>query len=192
VKERRRRAFVYLSIGALVIPMRLRHLTFACLGLILSTAAASAQSWTAGLDAPQWAVFTDRHGTRVDYPAGIFSVEAGDVPRGEGRSLSSADGRARLLVYVEPNEAGYTPERFMRSLFTGAAAETGYKRIANHFFAVSGARESHIYYSRCNFPDGRAGHLHCVYLDYPKSEEKLWDGIVTRISLSLRPLRRRR
>jgi hypothetical protein len=172
--------------------MRLRHLAFACLGLIVTASAGSAQSWTVGLGDPRWAVFTDRHGTRVDYPAGIFSVEQGEVPRGEGRSLRSADGRARMLVYVEPNEAGYTPERFMRTLFTGEAAETGYTRIARNFFAVSGTRETHIYYSRCNFPDGRAGLLHCIYLDYPKGEEKRWDAIVTRISRSLRPLRRTR
>jgi hypothetical protein len=172
--------------------MPLRNLACACLGLVLSTGVASAQSFTAGLDELHWTVFTDRHGTRVDYPAGIFSVEEDDVPRGEGRSLRSVDGRARLLVYVEQNEARLTPERFMRTLFTGAAAETGYKRIAKNFFAVSGTRETHIYYSRCNFPDGRAGLLHCIYVDYPKQEEKLWDGIVRRISLSLRPLRRAR
>jgi hypothetical protein len=164
----------------------------ATLWLAMATNGSAQQPQTDGLEKPQWAVLSDKHGTRVDYPAGIFSVAEGDLPRGEGSSLRSADGRARLLVYVEPNEAGYTPERFMRTLFTGSAAETGYKRIAKGFFAVSGTRETHIYYSRCNFPDGRAGRLHCIYVDYPKEEEKRWDDIVTRISLSLRPTRRGR
>ena len=168
-----------------------RLAVWAWFGVILATSSATAQtnSRTAGLDDPRWRVFTDRNGTRVDYPAGIFSAEEGDVPRGEGRSLISADGRARLLVYVEDNEDRHTPARFMRALFIGSSTETGYKRITKKFFAVSGTRETHIYYSRCNFPEGSRGSMHCIYVDYPKEEEKLWDDIVTRISLSLRPSR---
>jgi hypothetical protein len=165
------------------------RLLLGLVGLAFSAGVACAQVRTAGLEAPDWTVYTDRFGTRVDYPAGIFVADDGAVPRGEGRALRSTDGRARLLVYVEPNREHYTPARFMRSLFTATASETGYKRIAPHFFAVSGLRASHIYYSRCNFPSGPAGRLHCIYVDYPKTEEKLWDEIVTRISLSLRPLR---
>jgi hypothetical protein len=70
---------------------------------------------TVGLDAPQWRVFSDESGTRVDYPAGIFSVDAGPSPRGKGRELRSADERARLMVYVEDNEEGYTPASFIRT-----------------------------------------------------------------------------
>jgi hypothetical protein len=47
-------------------------------------------------------------------------------------------------------------------------------------------REGLIYYSRCNF--SRAGAMHCFDLVYPKEEERAWDAVVTRISLSLRPL----
>jgi hypothetical protein len=43
-----------------------------------------------------------------------------------------------------------------------------------------------IYYSRCNF--GGAA-IHCFDLAYPQAEKRAWDAIVTRISLSLRPLR---
>jgi hypothetical protein len=146
---------------------------------------------TVGLQDPQWSVYSDQFGTRVDYPAGIFATEEGTVPRGEGRSLRSADGHAHLLVYVERNAEHHTPASFMRTLFAAQASETGYKRVAKTFFAVSGARQGHIYYSRCNFPSGSAGPLHCIYLDYPRDEKKLWDAIVTRISLSLRPSRRR-
>ena len=44
-----------------------------------------------------------------------------------------------------------------------------------------------ILYSRCNFSQGRRA-IHCFDLLYPQEEKRSWDAIVTRISLSLRPL----
>jgi hypothetical protein len=39
-----------------------------------------------------------------------------------------------------------------------------------------------------NVPPARAGAMHCFDLVYPKEEERAWDAVATRISLSLRPL----
>ena len=39
---------------------------------------------------PHWSVMTDARGTRVDYPAGIFTIDEGTPPRGMGRVLDSA------------------------------------------------------------------------------------------------------
>lgn len=144
---------------------------------------------TVGLDAPLWRVFSDDAGTRVDYPAGIFSVDGGPSPRGNGRELRSTDGRARLMVYVEGNEEGYTPASFVRTQLKAPRSELDYNRISDRFFAISGINKDQIYYSRCNFPFGAAGPIHCIYVAYPEEEKPLWDAIVTKISLSLRPLR---
>jgi hypothetical protein len=43
-----------------------------------------------------------------------------------------------------------------------------------------------IFYSRCNFSDGSEGRIHCIFISYPKREKRMWDDIVTRMSLSLR------
>ena len=48
--------------------------------------------------------------------------------------------------------------------------------------AVSGYRGDQIWYARCNFGRTR---LNCVALNYPASEKRDWDAIVTRISNSL-------
>jgi hypothetical protein len=45
-----------------------------------------------------------------------------------------------------------------------------------------------ILYSRCNFSGGARGVIHCFDLKYPQEEKRAWDAVVTRISLSLRPL----
>jgi hypothetical protein len=57
-----------------------------------------------------------------------------------------------------------------------------YKRVTPRFFAVSSVRKDKIWYDRCNF----SGHyINCVLINYPAAEERQWDDIVTRISLSL-------
>jgi hypothetical protein len=61
-------------------------------------------------------------------------------------------------------------------------------RIARSFFAISSERDGVILYSRCNFSGGARGVIHCFDLKYPQQEKRAWDAVVTRISLSLRPL----
>ena len=151
--------------------------------------------WMAGLTIPgraewappHWSVMTDAWGTTVDYPAGIFTIEEGAPPRGMGRVLESADNDARLMVYVEENEAHHSPASFVASNLTMPTSRIDYRRITDRFFAVSGENNGRIFYSRCNFPDGKNGPMHCIFLSYRSSEKEAWDGIVTRISLSLRP-----
>jgi hypothetical protein len=52
-------------------------------------------------------------GTRVEYPAGIFSVSEGKSEVGVGERLSTADKRASLTIYALPNQAGETPGRYV-------------------------------------------------------------------------------
>jgi hypothetical protein len=101
--------------------------------------------------------------------------------------LESADGEARLMVYVEENEGHLTPASFVRTNLTTPTSQIDYRRITDRLFAVSGVHEGRIFYSRCNFPDGRNGAIHCIFLSYKSSEKEAWDDIVTHISLSLRP-----
>ncbi len=161
----------------------------AALASLFSPAAVRAQlgAPTVGVDAPHWTVFSDPLGTTVDYPENIFSVDAGSTPRGTGRVLRSADDRAALMIYVEDNEARHTPASFMRAYLTAPRGQLDYNRVAARFFAISGVNDDQTYYSRCNFPSGVRGPAHCIYLAYPKEEERRWDAIVTRISRSLRP-----
>ncbi len=156
----------------------------AVVALASTAAAQTSAASTAGLDEPKWNVLSDAFGTRVDYPENIFSIDAGPPPRGTGRALRSADDHAWLAMYVEDNDERHTPAS---AYFAGARDSLDYNRVTNRFFAISGVNEEQTFYSRCNFPDGIKGPMHCIYLVYPKSEERRWDAIVTRISRSLRP-----
>jgi hypothetical protein len=124
----------------------------------------------------------------VEYPAGIFSVSEGTAAKGAGEQLTTEDGRASFSIYSVRNENGDTPRTYLlRNLrFPRSALE--YQRVTGSFFAISAVTGGEIYYSRCNFSDGPGGAIHCIDLVYPEREKRAWDGIVTRISLSLRPL----
>jgi hypothetical protein len=132
-----------------------------------------------------WAV-AEVAGMRVDYPAGIFTVDLGLGDRGPGRAFRSADGTADFTLYVQSNTKHDTPRSFLSSKLSGPHTKLDYLRVTERFVAVSGIRGGRIYYSRCDFPYGTSGPIHCLELVYGKSEKRLWDPIVTRMSLSLR------
>jgi hypothetical protein len=135
----------------------------------------------------EWQTFVVQDfGTRVQYPANIF-VRAGRPGKGTGQKFKSADGRAELSVYSLRNEAGETPATYLRHNLRMDRSALDYTRIAGSFFAISSEHDGVILYSRCNF--SRAGRaIHCFDLVYPQEEKRSWDAVVTRISLSLRPL----
>jgi hypothetical protein len=133
-----------------------------------------------------WRKFSvPQYGTSVDYPAGIFAP-AGDPEKGVGQRFDRSDGRAVLSIYSSDNEEGDTPVSYLKKNLRVERSAIEYRRVTRGFFAISMERQGQIYYSRCNFSRARA--IHCIDLVYPKEEERAWDAVVTRISLSLRPL----
>jgi hypothetical protein len=126
-------------------------------------------------------------GTRVEYPARIFAP-SGKTRRGVGRRFKSPDGRAILAIYAIDNEAGDTPGSYLRKYLR--QPRLGYERVTRSFFAISKEGGGLIYYSRCNFSRTAKAAVHCFDLIYPQEEKRVWDPVVTRISLSLRPLER--
>ena len=130
-----------------------------------------------------WRPYVDeRTGTRVDFPSALFPTDGGATERGVGRVFESDDGRAKFSAYTLDNNSGDTPRSYLRKFLKVNPSTIDYRRVTDRFFAVSGVRGSEVYYSRCNF----YGRMHCIYISYPKRELRAWDGIVTRISLSLR------
>ena len=133
-----------------------------------------------------WKTYVDADfGTAVDYPAELFSVEAGPPPRGSGREFKTRDGRARFALYTLANDAPQSPRSYLRDHLLLKPDALDYARVPRHFFAISGVRDQNVFYSRCNFSRLRSEPMRCIFLQYPEDETKAWDGIVTRISLSL-------
>jgi hypothetical protein len=144
------------------------------LALVASTAMASPQP-------VHWETYSiAKTGTSVDIPTSIFAKKV-SLPGGHGEGLSTVDGRAALTVQTRPNVDDDTPASFLAKQHP--PKDIQYKRVTSRFVAVSGYKQDKVYYSRCNFSHRL---IHCVMMSYPASEERDWDDIVTRISLSLR------
>ena len=135
-----------------------------------------------------WRTYVDAAGTRVEFPADVFSRESGKPEIGTGKRFTTADGRAQLSIYTLPNSRGQSPAGYLRANMKGPRSTLNYDRVARHFFAVSTNRNGTVLYRRCNFSTNRGGTMHCIDLAYPLSEKRAWDSPVTRISRSLRPL----
>ena len=120
-------------------------------------------------------------GTSVDMPVSIFSSDAGPPEGGTGRRFFTEDRRADLTVQSVPNPENDSPATFLAKKRPPAGII--YKRITPDFFVVSSIRKDRIWYNRCNRGNGA---MNCVLINYPAAEKRQWDGVVTRISHTLR------
>jgi outer membrane biosynthesis protein TonB len=138
----------------------------------------------------KWTVFVElKYGTRLDVPSAVFATPDGPSGRGVGRQFKTPDGRASLAVYSQSNNARDTPASYLRKNLQSARADLDYERVTPEFFAISAVMGDSIYYSRCNFSHDAGRAIHCFDMKYPAQERQSWDGIVTRMSRSLRPVR---
>jgi hypothetical protein len=128
----------------------------------------------------RWMTYTiPQTGTSVEFPSSIFTEEAGR-PDGYGQQFQTADGRAVLTIQATPNVSKDSPAAFLAKKHPPPHIQ--YKRVTPRFFAVSSYKGDKVWYDRCNFSRGL---VQCVLINYPATEERDWDDIVTRISLSL-------
>lgn len=119
-------------------------------------------------------------GTIVEFPSSVFSQQAGHPPEGYGQRFQTDDHRANLTIQASANETNDSPAAFLAKMHPPQGIQ--YKRVTPHFFAVSSYKGDLVWYDRCNFSKG---FIHCVLINYPAREERSWDDIITRISLSL-------
>ncbi len=137
----------------------------------------------------KWTVFVEqKFGTRLDVPSAVFATPDGPADRGVGRQFKTPDGRASLAVYSQRNDARDTPASYLRKNLQSSRAALDYQRVTPEFFAIAAVMRGSIYYSRCNFSNNAGRAIYCFDLKYPVQERESWDGIVTRMSRSLRPL----
>jgi hypothetical protein len=116
----------------------------------------------------------------VDVPRDVFSREAGKPESGFGARFATSDGRANLTVQSVSNNSHDSPSVFLAKMKPPSGIV--YRRVTGNFFVVSSFRNDLIWYNRCNFAGRFAT---CVLINYPASEKKRWDAVVTRISNSL-------
>ena len=141
------------------------------LSLVLGAAAATT-NWESYVMA--------KSGASVEIPTSRFSENAA-LPEGDfGRRFYTGDRRADLTVRAIPNPENDTPAAFLAK--RRPPSEIVYKRVTPGFFVVSSFRNGKIWYNRCN---RSTGYMNCVLINYPASEKRQWDDIVSRISLSL-------
>jgi hypothetical protein len=120
-------------------------------------------------------------GASVDLPTTIFSKDVGQTEKGYGRRFTSPDGHATFALQSIGNMAHESPAEFLAR--KNPPPNIVYKRVTPLFFAVSSFRKNFIWYDRCNFG---SRFINCVMVNYPASDKRQWDGVITRISRSLR------
>lgn len=134
---------------------------------------------------PKWMPFSEPNlSITMDFPRAVFSRPDGYSRQGMGRRYSTLDGRTTVAIWRQRNSRQDTPVHFLNRIFDVPGATVDYERSTPDFAVVSGVYGSRIYYIRCNL-SRLEGSFHCFDMAYPAGEKKAWDGIVTRMSLSL-------
>jgi hypothetical protein len=132
-------------------------------------------------DSTEWQKYViPSTGAKVDIPVSIFTEDAGPPEGATGRRFFTRDHRANLTLQSVPNLENDSPATFLAKQRPPAAIQ--YKRITPRFFAVSSVRDGRTWYNRCNRVNQ---YMNCVLINYPAAEDRQWDDVVTRISLSL-------
>ena len=138
----------------------------------------------------EWQTFAvPEFGTSMQVPSGLFAP-AGKPEKGIGQRFSGPDPRITLSIYSRPNETGESPAAYLKHNLRMTRSALDYGRVTRSFFAISSEGNGIILYSRCNFSSRGREAVHCFDLTYPQEEKRGWDAVVTRMSLSLRPLER--
>ena len=154
--------------------MATRHMLVIILFGLLSAASASAAN-------TEWQKYRiPATGLSVDIPTAIFTEDGGSPEGTTGRVFFTGDHRADLTVKSIPNSENDSPAAFLQRM--GPPVGVKYRRITPRFFVVSSIRNGRTWYNRCNRADG---FMNCVLINYPAAEDRQWDAVVTRISLSL-------
>ena len=114
-----------------------------------------------------WTTLQGDCGIAVDYPAGLFPVDAGPTEKGKGQKFRSADGASEFAAYTLANAEKDLPARYLRKNLIVPPQSLIYRRVTEQFFVMSSIRDGRIFYSRCNFSLG----IHCIFLEYPQGRE---------------------
>jgi hypothetical protein len=163
--------------------MRLAVAALALSGCLL-LGPTSSEGWA--VERSGWSRFHDpEHRISFQFPGHIFRQDA--VDEGErGTVFATRDGRARLRVFGFVNTRNQTPRGHLADIPEYRAESFHYVRTTPRFFVASAVRGGMILYRRCNFSNRADRRVGCLQLEYPRSEKRAWDAVVTRISLSLR------
>lgn len=138
-------------------------------------------SMTVSAGSTDWRIYQiPNTGVTVEIPVSIFTEDAGPPEGGIGRQFFTRDRRADLTIQSVPNPEDDSPAEFLEKRRPPSGIQ--YQRVTSSFFAVSSIKNGRTWYNRCN---RATGYMNCVLINYPAAEERQWDGVVTRISLSL-------
>jgi hypothetical protein len=136
-------------------------------------------------DGHRWGSYENpRYGTQLAYPADLFGrgVESAN---GDGITLRAVDG-ATLAVFGANNVNDDTPARYVEGLVGDGHryARLSYRLVRPGFAVLSGVSGGRVFYERYAF--ARGGAIHAFVLEYPLATRARYDGLVARMSASLR------
>lgn len=159
----------------------MRKLMISLLATALLTVAANAQ------DAGWRTYLNERFGSRIEYPASIFSPEP-PPENGDGRRFKSRDAEFTISAgYNVIPDTLQSLENSLRHPDPGSPADFAnvtYRLSKGDVLVLSGFRADKVYYDKFVFTRDHET-IHHFAITYPATAKSIYDPIVERMSKSM-------
>jgi hypothetical protein len=137
---------------------------------------------------PKFQAYTNaRFGYSIDYPSDIL-IPQEEAENGDGRHFVSKDGNADLAVWGELSwdDDDSIDKRFKKDATPSEQKTVTYKLKNADWYVVSGLMEgSKIYYMKVVHRPS-VGAFFTFYFVYPKSQETVYNPLISRITSSFK------
>jgi hypothetical protein len=128
-----------------------------------------------------WVSYTDDRGTRLAFPADVFSPEVSEKTAA-GRTFVAEDAKLEVLAW--PNVNGWSAKSLQQDLLRKPEYEdVTYSPSGSGWLVMSGYRGDRIFYEKYLF---RGGMLHAFSIEFPAAAKPFYAPIIEHLEDNFR------
>lgn len=157
----------------------MRKITLIIFALVICPVTAHPQSF----QQKEWATYGNaRFEYLIDFPTKLLLAQP-EADNGDGRIFTSNDKATKMTVFASYNALEEKLENHAIDAKTHCNNKQSYFTIRPDMFAISCKINGKIFYQKTYFKNDT---FYNFYIEYPTSQQKTWDKIVSKISASFK------
>lgn len=126
----------------------------------------------------------DRFSFSVLYPPGLLKMQP-PPENNDGRTFLSRDSSVEMRAWGQYNAFSRTLREEYEDALKGFGEKPSYMMLGKSSFVLSGIKEGKIFYQKTLYRKNNDA-FYTLTIEYPQTQRKKYDPIVTRISNSFR------
>lgn len=153
--------------------------------IILAIITFPVSAFSQNLQSKDWQTYGNaRFEYVIDFPTKLLIAQP-EADNGDGRIFTSKDKATKMTVFAAYNAAEEKLEKRAKDAKTHCNNKQSYFTLKPDMFAISCKIAGKIFYQKTYFKNDT---FYNFYIEYPTSQQKTWDKIVSNISASFKTL----